>query len=1448
MVPHRAPPSCHRFPHLVLILLTVLLPCAAQDQQDPAKAARAILDSTMPLIRNNQIDQAIQNLHEAYQLSVQARDGDLVVETCLYLGLADLISGDEQESQKAYETAVKLLVDGGANDRAIMALKAAVLLAEKKKRHDSQIRFLQMLADTYGRMSNLKAQADTLADLLAVYDKTTEMHAFCYTLEQQVLPLYQKLNDQTSLAGTWFLEGKCRENSKDIPGAIADYKKSIEAFRALGDKSSLAAVLDVTAETLRTQRRAAEALPLQKEAVALRRDLNVPRDYGQSLNDLAMTDEELGYLPDAVSAIEECVRITRTIKDPDALATALTNEAAVYRDVGRIDDALKALDESLQIARDNCLTDDARTAMKIRGTIYAVTGKTMEAAAAEAVANDTTDICAYKKKSEVPPESFPTTTARLIPAALIRTRGRFGPIAAIQSTPQAQTSSKTPSWIITDSPTPRQEVNALLESAAGMLNEKRTDDAIETLKKAIALAEKSGDKTILAAAYVWMGKAQLQNKNEAEGQRAIDRSVELIEDAHDQNDKAQAFLMAIDLGRENKLPATRAKYLTQLAVLYRDSGNLDEAKKKLDEALQVSRTACLTEQARSAFKVLATVHSAMGKAGNAAEDQALANDTANICADKPETPPKPDAKEPAYMNTHNMSVALVQMGAYGKAIDNFKAELKKAEDDHDPAGTVSAHEGLAYAYAESSQFTLAEANLLEAQRIERELANPRANARIQTNLAIVYTRMGRYYQALDVYNQVGKTAASLNDIQLQINTWLTTADLYRRLKSYDQAYEDAQQALQLIQKTGFRNLAAEAQQTMGLVELSRENYNQAEILFRESAKNGPDNALMNEGLVEVYLGTGRYDDAEKELGRVSAEALDRADSAYRLQYYTQRGIAQLELSRYTDAIDDFNSAIQQAEELRTQVQWTAKSSGFLDSGSFGGRVRPYRGMVEAFGRLAILGAPVKATIGTNETDASHAAFHFAELTRGRSLSEKMAVSRINEVRKEVPQSVLDEEKRLTDEVLRLAQQHRAEHPGSAATAAETEQFARLRADARAYFDNLEKNYPLYAAVFGQGTIPMDELPLAPDEALLEYAIGLNHVFVFVVSGDHTLKCYRLPANLRQMQAKVRAFRNLIASKRFSSVLAHDLFSSLLGAIPQYDQLPRRLIIVPDGFLALLPFDALNTAQAGDPRFIAAEHSIIYAQSASVLTWTRKFRRSPAGKPLFALADPIFAPSDSRLTVDSARPMASGSSMVAPDSAPPVNTFRRLPETETEVETLASILGIEPQPPDVLIGASATKARLEKTDLTSYRLLHFATHAVAIGEPGRVNEPFLVLNQVGNAPGDNGLLTMSEIMDLKLNSDLVVLSACDTGAGDVLEGDGVASLASAFQFAGADGVVLSLWELPSEATLPFMRAFYQKLKQGGTKAEALASGREAMRSQYPDPYYWAVFALYSGARS
>ena len=124
-------------------------------------------------------------------------------------------------------------------------------------------------------------------------------------------------------------------------------------------------------------------------------------------------------------------------------------------------------------------------------------------------------------------------------------------------------------------------------------------------------------------------------------------------------------------------------------------------------------------------------------------------------------------------------------------------------------------------------------------------------------------------------------------------------------------------------------------------------------------------------------------------------------------------------------------------------------------------------------------------------------------------------------------------------------------------------------------------------------------------------------------------------------------------------------------------------------------------------------------------------------------------------------------------------------------------------------------------------------------PGKVqgkNEPFILLGQVENKGTDDGFLTLSEVLDLKLRAQMVVLSACLTGRGKVMEGEGVVNFARAFQYAGARSVVVSLWEVRSKVAVEFMKIFYGHLKEGKDRATALRLARQQIKEDYPDPYY------------
>ena len=160
--------------------------------------------------------------------------------------------------------------------------------------------------------------------------------------------------------------------------------------------------------------------------------------------------------------------------------------------------------------------------------------------------------------------------------------------------------------------------------------------------------------------------------------------------------------------------------------------------------------------------------------------------------------------------------------------------------------------------------------------------------------------------------------------------------------------------------------------------------------------------------------------------------------------------------------------------------------------------------------------------------------------------------------------------------------------------------------------------------------------------------------------------------------------------------------------------------------------------------------------------------------------------------------------------------------------------METEPPDVLLGVSATETNLRNVALKDYRYLHFATHADLPGKIQGIKEPFIIMGQVENKGKDDGFLTLSEVLELKLDADMVVLSACSTGKGKMMEGEGVANFARAFQHAGAKSVVVSLWEVASEPAVEYMKAFYGHLKAGKSRAEALRLSRKEIKAKIPQP--------------
>ncbi|MDD2903869.1 MAG: CHAT domain-containing protein, partial [Syntrophales bacterium] len=146
-------------------------------------------------------------------------------------------------------------------------------------------------------------------------------------------------------------------------------------------------------------------------------------------------------------------------------------------------------------------------------------------------------------------------------------------------------------------------------------------------------------------------------------------------------------------------------------------------------------------------------------------------------------------------------------------------------------------------------------------------------------------------------------------------------------------------------------------------------------------------------------------------------------------------------------------------------------------------------------------------------------------------------------------------------------------------------------------------------------------------------------------------------------------------------------------------------------------------------------------------------------------------------------------------------------------------------------------------LNQYRYFFFGTHGFLANNLKGIKEPVLVLTQVDNKSPDNGMLTFSEVMQFKLDADLVSLAACMTGVGQVMQGEGVVNFARAFEQAGARSVMVTLWNIPVDESLRFYSTFFQALKSGKTKTQALQVARKSIRDKEPHPYFWSGIILH-----
>ncbi len=375
-----------------------------------------------------------------------------------------------------------------------------------------------------------------------------------------------------------------------------------------------------------------------------------------------------------------------------------------------------------------------------------------------------------------------------------------------------------------------------------------------------------------------------------------------------------------------------------------------------------------------------------------------------------------------------------------------------------------------------------------------------------------------------------------------------------------------------------------------------------------------------------------------------------------------------------------------------------------------------------------------------------------------------------------------------------------------------------------------------------------------DTAILEFALGEKQSYVWVIRKNF-FKLYKLPAKAVINQTARELYLALTdrQAKSDKAIVekSKNLSRTILQPVADEIQNIKQLVIIADGSLQLIPFSVLPLAPESVYQPITAKAEIVNAPSFSSLVFlseNKANRQKSPDKMLAIFADPIFQDDDERFSINKATPPKTPKSPI--DLSGNLNLalrdfglerLARLPFSGIEAREIEKFA---PAQTFLALGTQASRQNFLRGDFNSYRILHFATHGFLNLQNPELSGLVLSLFDE-NRTAQNGFLRVIDLYSLRLNADLVVLSACQTGLGKESDTEGIVGLTSGFMYAGASGVVSSLWKVEDAATAELMKRFYRAmLKENQTPAAALRIAQNELRQipRFSNPRYWSGFTL------
>jgi CHAT domain-containing protein/uncharacterized protein HemY len=721
----------------------------------------------------------------------------------------------------------------------------------------------------------------------------------------------------------------------------------------------------------------------------------------------------------------------------------------------------------------------------------------------------------------------------------------------------------------------------------------------------------------------------------------------------------------------------------------------------------------------------------------------------------------------------------------------------------------------------------------------------------------IYFYAGDYAKAMDYYEKALSFYMKANSPMGQANTYRTMGETYLRLGKTDHALAMFTSAMTLYKKVNEPIGQGDIYKTLGEIYLEKGNRMGALDMFREAlnyvtaAHSVVDQGHAYQGIGDVFLSAGdlgksleNYDTALELYRRMQ----DKESEAFIL--IKKAGLAGRK-GDVKEATGLFEAGLGKLEEVRSQAMFPDMKKSYMEK---------------------VHGHYEDAAVFMLEADENEKAFRSIEAMKARVFLDQLAEARVD-LEKGIDPAVKTERSALENELMiagrKLAEESRKDTPDKEVMESLTKGFSIIQEKLDALKRDIRYKNPLYASVQYPEPIAvkfLQEKVLKAGEVLAEYFLSKKGVYCLVVSRKD-FNVVKLSVSHDDLLSKVKAFltniRGYQQKERFRETLAVDLYAILVKPLEAFLD-GKTLIVAPQGILAYLPFEALMTEEDGKKVFVIEKYPVTYVQSGTVLSVLRsQYEREGSAGGFVGFGDPVYdydeylseTPEARDKKAEKKNGAMSGSAGDEPPAVNPGAAFTknsylraggaltRLQGSGEEIEGIRKIYEEQGGGARSFLRIEAREENARSPEMGRYAFIHFSTHGIL--EPGF---QAIALSQI---PGDreDGFLTLGEIMNSRFNARLVVLSACETGLGEMSYSEGVTGLTRAVMYAGSTAAVVSLWSVADEGTRDLMIRFYDGLvKKSMSKVEALRAAKIELlknteKNAFSHPFFWSAFVMY-----